>query len=66
MMQSYGGFWLIPNYFALFSSKAMDKKPDFGQNEEIASNSVQTMMIYSSLYILKPSLKLPLLNTQFQ
>ena len=31
----------------------MDKKPDFGQNEEIASNSVQTMMIYSLLNILK-------------
>jgi hypothetical protein len=36
MMQSYDGFWLIPNYFALFSSKAMDKKPDFGQNGEKA------------------------------
>ena len=35
-MQSYGGFWLIPNYFFFFSSKAMDKKPDFGQNGEKA------------------------------
>ena len=30
-MQSYDGFRLIPNFFFHFSSKALDKRPDFGQ-----------------------------------
>jgi hypothetical protein len=29
-------FGLIPNFFSLFLSKAMDKKPDYGQNGEKA------------------------------
>ena len=31
-MQSYDGFWLIPNFFFHFFSKALDKEPGFGQN----------------------------------
>ena len=34
-------FWLIPNFFFHFSSKALDKDPGFGQNEEISLNPVQ-------------------------
>ena len=32
-------FSLIPNFFALFLSKAMDKEPIYGQIEEIPPNS---------------------------
>jgi len=40
-MQSYDGFRLIPNFFFHFSSKALDKEPGFGQNEEMMSIPVQ-------------------------
>ena len=39
-MQSYDGFGLIPNFYFIFSSKAMDKKPNYGQIEEIPPISV--------------------------
>ena len=40
-MQSYDGFWLIPNFFFHFSSKALDKAPGFGQIAETMSIPVQ-------------------------
>ena len=40
-MQSYDGFWLIPNFFFHFFSKALDKDPGFGQIAEMMSIPVQ-------------------------
>ena len=44
-MQSYDGFWLIPNFFFHFFSKAMDKEPGFGQIAEMMSIPVQRRVL---------------------
>jgi hypothetical protein len=42
MVQSYDGFCFIPNFFSLFSSRALDKDCFFGQIAEIPPISVHT------------------------
>ena len=49
-MQSYDVFCLIPNFFSLFLSKAMDKEPFYGQTQEIPPISVHTTEFWTPKY----------------